>query len=86
MLGRLTTFDQMIFKGHLTMLYPKDAFGHWLNRRGILLKDFKSYVKGINEQIQQHAGQLAKDAKHFFQYLESSMTVKNGQNKGAQAP
>lgn len=84
-LGRLATFDRMIFKGHLTMLYPKGAFARFLNRQGVLLKDFKPYVEGISQQIKQHAEQLAREAGRPFQYLEGSMTAKNGQSKEAQA-
>ena len=45
-LGSLTTFDRMIFKGHLTLLYPNGAFARLLSRQGVLLKEFKPYVEG----------------------------------------
>jgi hypothetical protein len=80
-IGTLTTFDRMIFKGHLTMLYPKGAFARLLNRQGVLLKDFKPYVEGVSLQIKQHAEQLASESGRPFRYLESSMTAKNGQSK-----
>jgi len=80
-LGTLSTFDRMIFKGHLTMLYPNGAFGRLLYRQGVLLKDFKPYVEGVSQQIKQHAEQLAAQAGRPFQYLEASMTAKNGQSK-----
>ena len=83
--GTLTTFDRMIFKGHLTMLYPNGAFARLLNRQGVLLKNFKPYVEGISQQIKQHAEQLATQAGRPFRYLEAAMTVKNGQSKEALA-
>jgi len=75
----------MIFKGHLTMLYPNGAFARLLNRQSVLLKDFKPYVEGISQQIKQHAEQLALQAGRPFRYLEASMTAKNGQSKEALA-
>jgi hypothetical protein len=84
-LGTLSTFDRMIFKGHLTMLYPNGAFGRLLNRQGVLLKEFKPYVEGVSQQIKRHAEELASQAGRPFQYLEASMTAKNGQSKEALA-
>ena len=81
LLGSLTTFDRMIFKGHLTMLYPKGAFARLLNRQGGLLKDFKPYVEGVSQQIKQHAEELAQQAGRPFRYLETAMTARNGQSK-----
>jgi len=75
----------MIFKGHLTRLYPNGAFTRLLYRQGVLLKDFKPYVEVISLQIKQHAEQLASEAGRPFRYLAGSMTAKNGQSKEALA-
>jgi hypothetical protein len=75
----------MIFKGHLTMLYPQGAFARLLHRQGVLLKDFKPYVAGVSQQIKQHAEELASQAGRPFRYLEVAMTAKNGQSKEALA-
>jgi hypothetical protein len=40
--GQLSMFDRLIFKGHLTGLYPDGAFAAFLSRRGVLLKDSRS--------------------------------------------
>ncbi len=37
--GVVEGFDRLIFKGHLTSLFPQGAFGRYLSKRGILLKD-----------------------------------------------
>jgi hypothetical protein len=81
----LTTFDRLIFKGHLTMLYPQGAFARLLHRQGVLLKDFKPYVEGISQRIKQHAEELARQAGRPIRYLEAPMTAKNGQSKEALA-
>src|SRR4030065_2474022 len=78
LLGSLTTYDRMIFKGHLSMLYPNGAFARLLHRQGVLLKDFKPYVEGVSQQIKQHIEELARQAGRPFQYLEASMTAKEG--------
>jgi len=80
-IGTLTTFDRMIFKGHLTMFYPNGAFGRFLNRQGILLKDFKPYVETVSGKIKQHVEELAIQSGRPFRYLESAMTAKKGQSK-----
>ena len=85
LVGSLTTYDRMIFKGHLTMLYPQGAFARLLYRQGVLLKDFKPYVEGVSQKIKEHAEQLASEAGRPFRYLEGSMTAKNGQGKEAMA-
>ena len=81
LVGSVTTFDRMIFKGHLTMLYPNGAFARLLSRQGVLLKDFKPYVEKVSQQIKQHAEQLANQAGRPFRYLEMAMTAKNGHSK-----
>jgi hypothetical protein len=71
----------MIFKGHLTMFYPKGAFARFLNRQGVLLKEFKPYVEGVSQQIKRHSEELAQQAGRPFRYLEMAMTTRNGQGK-----
>lgn len=71
----------MIFKGHLTMLYPNGTFARFLCRQGVLLKDFKPYVERVSQQIKQHAEALATQAGRLFRCLETAMTAKNGHSK-----
>ena len=80
-LGTLTTFDRMIFKGHLTMLYPNGAFARLLNCQGVLLKEFKPYVEGVSQRLKRHAEELAQQAGRSFRYLGTAMTAKKGQSK-----
>ena len=37
--GVIETFDRVIFKGHLNGFFPDGAFGRYLSRRSVLLKD-----------------------------------------------
>ena len=38
-LGVVEGFDRIIFKGYLTSMFPDGAFGRYLYKRGVLLKD-----------------------------------------------
>jgi len=80
-LGVLTTYDRMIFKGHLTMLYPNGAFSRLLNRQGVLLKDFKAYVENASQQVKQQAMSIAEAAGRPYRYLESARTARKGKSK-----
>lgn len=68
--GSLTTFDRMIFKGHLTGLFPKGAFGRFLSKQGVLLKDFGKYVEEATGAVKEHLREMAAQAGRPFQYLE----------------
>jgi hypothetical protein len=80
-IGTLSTFDRMIFKGHLTQLFPRGAFRMFLSRQGVLLKDFGRYVEARSAEIKAHARRLAEDAGRPFQYLESATTKRSGESK-----
>jgi hypothetical protein len=73
-LGSLTTFDRMIFKGYLTGFFPDGAFQHFLNRRGVLLKDFGRFVDAATAKVKTHVMGLAAAAGRPYIYLESSHT------------
>ena len=61
-IGSLTTFDRMIFKGHLTGLFPEGAFQRFLNTQGVLLKGYAGYVKGVSDELKAHAKAMAAEA------------------------
>ena len=72
--GKLAHFDRMIFKGHLTGLYPCERFRSFLCSQGVLLKDFAGFAGQATEALMQHAKDLASQAGRPFQYLASSHT------------
>src|ERR1700680_2484697 len=49
--GSLAMFDRMIFKGHLSGLYRRDAARCLLWSQGVPLKDFTAYAKASTERI-----------------------------------
>jgi len=80
-IGNLTMFDRMIFKGHLTMFYPDGAFGRFLYTQRVLLKNFKTYVPTISLIVKTHAQQVARELGRPFIYLEKATTKASGQSK-----
>jgi len=80
-IGTLSMFDRMIFKGYLTHLFPQGAFGRFLSAQGVLLKDFAQYVEQATRALKEHAQHLAKEADRPFIYLASATTKARGQSK-----
>ena len=83
--GILSTFDRMIFKGHLTSFFPQGTFTRYLYQQGVLLKEFKPYVTRTSQQLKTHAQQVAEDAKRPYIYLQSATTKRQGESKEDQA-
>ena len=79
--GKLTAFDRMIFKGHLTGFFGKGRFQLFLSRQGIYLKHFGRYVEQATARVKQHARRLAEQEGRSFVYLASATTKASGQSK-----
>jgi hypothetical protein len=69
--GTLSMFDRMLFKGYLTGFFPKGAFGAYLWRKGVLLKDFGDFVQKRTQELRAHIEGLAAKAGRPVQYLTS---------------
>ena len=61
-LGVVEEFDRVIFKGHLTSMFPEGAFGRYLSQRGILLKQAGKFFERETDTIKQHAKSVAEQA------------------------
>ena len=83
--GVIEGFDRLIFKGHLTSLYPEGAFGRYLSKRGILLKDAGKFFEAETERIVMHAKGAAEQADRPCIYLQSAHTHAGDQSKEAMA-
>jgi hypothetical protein len=79
--GKLCTFDRMIFHGHLTGFFPRDAFGRFLSSQGVLLKDFGRYVERTTRKLKTHIESVAAEHGRPMEYLQSAFTVANGMSK-----
>jgi hypothetical protein len=80
-LGTLTMFDRIIFKGHLTGLFPQGAFARFLGRQGVLLKEFKPYVESATQKVKARAQGIACEAGRPYLYLASATTKASGQSR-----
>jgi hypothetical protein len=84
-LGVIEGFDRVIFKGHFNSMFPRGAFGYYLHRRGILLKDAKTFFERQTALIIDHAKQAAEQAGRPYTYLDSPHTHASEQSKEAMA-
>jgi len=83
--GVVEGFDRLIFKGHLTSLFPQGAFGRYLSKRGVLLKDAGKFFEAETDRIINHAKEAAEQAGRPYMYLESAHTHASGRSKEAMA-
>lgn len=79
--GKIETFDRMIFKGHLTRFFPEGAFTRFLHSQGVLLKDFSAYVQKATAAVKERAKALAAEAGRPFEYLATAHTRVSGKSK-----
>ena len=58
--GVISTFDRLIFKGHLGALFPDAALKRYLWRRGVLLKDAGKFFEAKTQRIKDHVASIAE--------------------------
>src|SRR5689334_23941467 len=83
--GVINTFDRVILKGHLNGFFPDGAFGRYLSRRGILLKDAGRFFEAETQRIRDHVVSLAAAAGRPVEYLAGASTHRSGSSKEARA-
>jgi hypothetical protein len=69
--GILTGFDRMRFRGTLRSISYPHGFQQWLNAQGVLLKDFGPFAERLSTDLVAHAKALAQEAGRPFEYLAS---------------
>lgn len=74
--GTLSGFDRLRFRGTLRWLAYTNGMQWFLNSSGILLKEFKTYVQGVTDQVRAATEQLVKAAGRKLIYLNSSRISK----------
>jgi hypothetical protein len=79
--GKLTCLDRIIFKGHLRSLYNPGAMAAFLDSQGVMLKDWKRYVRRMTEAVVLHVRGLAAEAGRPLEYLAGSYTKASGHSK-----
>jgi hypothetical protein len=68
-LGTLTCFDRLIFRGHLPLRYSQ-AVEDFLYRKGILFKDLKAFLVQQADRLKEHAQTMAERAGRPYRYLQ----------------
>jgi hypothetical protein len=79
--GALSGFDRMRFRGTLRWLAYTKGMQWFLNSTGILLKEFKTYVQGVTEQVREATERLVKAAGRPLIYLDSSRISKEEKSR-----
>src|SRR3954471_12524050 len=81
--GVINTFGRVIFKGHLNGFFPDGAFGRYLSRRSVLLKDAGRFFE--TQRIRDHVVSLASAAERSVEFLAGANTHRLGTFKEARA-
>ena len=68
-LGTVSTFDRLLFKGYLQGLGFADGMEGFLSRHNVLLKDFKDFTKRQSTVLKEYAKQVAAKAGRPYEYL-----------------
>jgi len=74
--GVLSCPDRVLFKGHLSFGYP-EAMEAFMNRQGLLLKDFKNFCKGESQRVKRHAVNMCERAGRPYMYLNHFQRKEN---------
>ena len=69
-LGVLSCFDRIRFRGSLRMLSHVGGTLAWLNSAGVLLKDFLPFAEKLTETLRRDTKKLAAEAGRPVHYLE----------------
>ncbi len=71
-IGQLSGFDRVLFRGTLRSISYADGLGRYMNSQKILLKDFDGWAKRCTQRLKQHIEAVAKKAGRSVHYLASS--------------
>lgn len=69
--GTLSCVDRIVFRGHLRPICWPEGLEKFMRLRGLLVKDFKTFVAEQSERIKQHAVKVAERRGRPFEYLNS---------------
>jgi hypothetical protein len=70
-LGVLSGFDRVRFRGSLRLLSNVGGVAAWLHHKGVLLKDFMPLAEDMTNRLRKHTKQVAEAAGRPVIYLES---------------
>ena len=68
-LGVLSGFDRMRFRGSLRLLQSEGGVATWLGRVGVAVKGFLSFAEGLTKRFCEQTDRLAEEAGSKVRYL-----------------
>jgi hypothetical protein len=74
--GTLSSFDRVVFKGHLRQIAFGRGIERFLARQGLLIKDFQELAQKLSSGIDEAAQAMARKADRPCLYLRSYRTRK----------
>ena len=74
--GVLSGFDRVLFRGTLRSLEYAKGFDNFLMAHGVLYKDFKKFAERLTNRIKEHARRFAEQHGRPWIYLQSSSESK----------
>ncbi len=78
MLGVLSGFDRLVFRGTLRAIAHVDGMKRYLWANQVLLKDFGAHVEQVSQRLKDASLTAARHAGRPVKYLASSETDKDG--------
>ena len=77
-LGVLSGFDRMRFRGTLRLLSSVGGTMAWLSRAGVLLKDFVKFAEGLTKQVREATEENAAAEVSALLFLLGRRTIRAG--------
>lgn len=74
--GVLTGFDRVLFRGTLRSISYLNGLDRFLSSQRVLYKDFGAFVERLSNQLKERAEQIAQQAGRPYRYLASSAISK----------
>ena len=74
--GILSGFDRMLFRGTLRSISYGDGLDKFLSSQHVLYKDFATYVQRLSDRLKTHAMAMATDAGRPYEYVPSAQVRK----------
>ena len=71
-MGVISGFDRIVFRGHLSNLMFSAAMEIFLNRVGVLRKDFGAYARGCTDELKSASLAKVEELGRPYRYLTSS--------------
>jgi len=81
-LGVLSGFDRVLFRGTLRSISHVEGMNVLLSCRNLLLKDFGAFVEKHSTHLKEHAKAFALRHGRPYQYIQSSSVSKEQTAKG----